>query len=201
MVHVTDDVVATAVLGSVLGSWIIVAVVVVARYYFASRAAPAMVVETRTRRRQRPRREIPLTLHSAKIEACKGVLVKAVASPGDKCAICLDVLDNDLVRPPNCPHVYHRACIAKWIDQPPTTDRLFTCPVCAVPLISDVDDVDDVDDVSSVGVAPAVAAAAAVSPSPPPLSDAIPPSSDPYDVEPEKADHVILHVDDDDAGD
>lgn len=54
-----------------------------------------------------------------------------------RCAICLEPLRRHVVRPPNCHHYFHRACLLKWIDhgQTPDDSRKLTCPVCSRPLI------------------------------------------------------------------
>jgi len=61
---------------------------------------------------------------------------------GPTCAVCLDDMtaEDDLVRPPACAHVFHRACIASWIDQAASkakgrADRKLSCPVCARPIL------------------------------------------------------------------
>ena len=49
-----------------------------------------------------------------------------LATPGDTCAICLDVLEEeDDVRGLTCGHAFHAACIDPWL-----TGRRACCPLC-----------------------------------------------------------------------
>lgn len=43
-----------------------------------------------------------------------------------ECAVCLSMLEEDQIarRLPNCNHVFHIACIDKWLTAQPT------CPIC-----------------------------------------------------------------------
>ena len=46
------------------------------------------------------------------------------------CAICLDVVPEASGRALKCAHVYHRKCIARWLDMAPEP----RCPQCATPV-------------------------------------------------------------------
>ena len=51
---------------------------------------------------------------------------EALAEPGDTCAICLDVLeDEDDVRGLTCGHAFHASCLDPWL-----TSRRACCPLC-----------------------------------------------------------------------
>lgn len=86
-----------------------------------------------------------------KVEKTKKGLVPA--EPSDAaCPVCLDVLGDDVVRPPGCNHVFHRACLVEWIDQAKSdavtkrdrrtrdevSKRMLACPMCRAPLVDDV---------------------------------------------------------------
>lgn len=97
-------------------------------------------------------------VYKSKIEESKASLVSAKAEDADdRCAICLDVLKDDLARPRACGHVFHRACIESWIDHvtppaqqrdlshdelhhPEHTNRKLMCPICSRPFIKRTDD-------------------------------------------------------------
>lgn len=49
-----------------------------------------------------------------------------LANPGDSCAICLDLIeDDDDVRGLTCGHAFHASCIDPWL-----TSRRASCPLC-----------------------------------------------------------------------
>lgn len=49
-----------------------------------------------------------------------------LSAPGDTCAICIDMLeDDDDVRGLTCGHAYHAACLDPWL-----TSRRACCPLC-----------------------------------------------------------------------
>lgn len=97
-------------------------------------------------------------VYKSKIEESKASLVTAKAEHADdRCAICLDVLKDDLARPQACGHVFHRTCIESWIDHvtppalqrdlshdelhhPEHTNRKLMCPICGRPFINRTDD-------------------------------------------------------------
>ena len=55
------------------------------------------------------------------------------ASAEEVCAICLDALeDDDVVRLPDCLHLFHADCLHPWLKQ------RNTCPLCKQPAISRV---------------------------------------------------------------
>lgn len=85
------------------------------------------------------------------LENAKGLLVPTDAT--GVCSICLDDVTDDAIRPPNCHHVFHNACLCSWIDQAGTkakgsssSERMLACPVCSRPITNKVADDDDDDD-------------------------------------------------------
>lgn len=49
-----------------------------------------------------------------------------LANPGDSCAICLDIIeDDDDVRGLTCGHAFHASCVDPWL-----TSRKACCPLC-----------------------------------------------------------------------
>ncbi|KAL8434094.1 hypothetical protein ACSSS7_003399 [Eimeria intestinalis] len=48
------------------------------------------------------------------------------------CAICCEPLANDLAAPSTCGHVYHRTCLANWLQRNPACAQR-RCPVCRRP--------------------------------------------------------------------
>lgn len=110
--------------------------------------------------RETGQREAPL--YGREIELSLSALVPVPVSPdaGGLCSICLEPLSAenlDLVRPPNCGHVTHHACIKTWINQARLEAhkfqenrvreentiaffrRVLSCPVCARSLIRQED--------------------------------------------------------------
>ena len=82
-------------------------------------------------------------IYWTKVQETKAALVEAtIEDPDARCAVCLDALRSSeiLARPPDCQHVYHRDCISKWIDHKRNllddNDRIFTCPLCSVPILA-----------------------------------------------------------------
>ncbi|KAK2736809.1 hypothetical protein FQN55_001398 [Onygenales sp. PD_40] len=54
------------------------------------------------------------------------VPAELLANPGDSCAICLDVIeDDDDVRGLTCGHAFHASCLDPWL-----TSRRACCPLC-----------------------------------------------------------------------
>lgn len=54
------------------------------------------------------------------------VAPELLSSPGDVCAICIDVLeDDDDIRGLTCGHAFHAACLDPWL-----TSRRACCPLC-----------------------------------------------------------------------
>ncbi|KAL4912198.1 hypothetical protein BDW62DRAFT_195240 [Aspergillus aurantiobrunneus] len=54
------------------------------------------------------------------------VATDLAASPGDSCAICLDLIeDDDDIRGLSCGHAFHASCVDPWL-----TSRKASCPLC-----------------------------------------------------------------------
>ncbi|EEP76612.1 predicted protein [Uncinocarpus reesii 1704] len=54
------------------------------------------------------------------------VPAELLANPGDSCAICLDVIeDDDYIRGLACGHAFHASCLDPWL-----TSRRACCPLC-----------------------------------------------------------------------
>lgn len=102
---------------------------------------------------ERPSSE--LVAIQAKLDAAKvGLVPVDDVAPDATCPVCLDVLTGDVVRPPNCSHVFHKACITQWVDSALAAkhrQRKLLCPICARPLTV-ADDAADEDDVDIVVV-------------------------------------------------
>ena len=65
------------------------------------------------------------------------VLAESGAEAGrvpESCAVCLYEFEehDEIRRLRNCPHIFHRSCVDRWIDH----DRK-TCPLCRTSLIPD----------------------------------------------------------------
>ncbi|KAK4746471.1 hypothetical protein SAY87_012783 [Trapa incisa] len=54
--------------------------------------------------------------------------------PPDGCAVCLYEFEagEEIRRLRNCPHVFHRGCLDRWMD----CDQM-TCPLCRTPFVPD----------------------------------------------------------------
>lgn len=50
--------------------------------------------------------------------------ISTVTPSSDNCMICLDNLENEKIRTLKCDHIFHEACIGKWLNTAPT------CPLC-----------------------------------------------------------------------
>lgn len=62
-----------------------------------------------------------------------------LAHGGAWCAVCLDEFEGaaEVRRPTGCGHVFHRACLDRWIlASPAAALALRTCPLCRAPLVS-----------------------------------------------------------------
>lgn len=117
--------------------------------------------DRRLRPREPPSTELPeLHDYEARIALSLDSLVDVQPSSDHlaTCCICLEPLGDSLplARPPNCPHVTHKACITTWIDQatqeadkdntdPRVLERILSCPICARPLVPEADLVYDDD--------------------------------------------------------
>ncbi|KAL1830477.1 hypothetical protein ACET3Z_000128 [Daucus carota] len=57
-----------------------------------------------------------------------------LVNPPENCAVCLhEFSDTEEIRKlTNCPHVFHRECVDRWMDH-----EQKTCPLCRTPFISD----------------------------------------------------------------
>lgn len=114
------------------------------------------------RRALREPRHSEAPLYGREIELSLSALVPVPVAPdaGGVCCICLEPLSAEnleLVRPPNCGHVIHHACIKTWINQARLEAqkfqdgrvgqestvaffrRVLSCPVCARALIREED--------------------------------------------------------------
>ncbi|PLB48582.1 hypothetical protein P170DRAFT_457028 [Aspergillus steynii IBT 23096] len=64
--------------------------------------------------------------HDIDNQICTSAPVELLPDPGDSCAICLDVIeDDDDIRGLTCGHAFHASCVDPWL-----TCRKACCPLC-----------------------------------------------------------------------
>lgn len=64
--------------------------------------------------------------HDIENQICTSAPVEVLPDPGDSCAICLDVIeDDDDIRGLTCGHAFHASCVDPWL-----TCRKACCPLC-----------------------------------------------------------------------
>mmetsp|Transcript_4188 Transcript_4188/g.13774 ORF Transcript_4188/g.13774 Transcript_4188/m.13774 type:complete len:268 (-) Transcript_4188:288-1091(-) len=120
-------------------------ILLTAAFFLCRQIARSRRLDRRTRGvAERPRRR-PTGETARQAREAQAVLV-AVGPSDELCAVCMEPLDDDVVRPPACSHLYHRACIHRWIDQvnsdamvaaasDAAAKRMLSCPVCARPIV------------------------------------------------------------------
>ncbi|KAH8432540.1 uncharacterized protein LDX57_010175 [Aspergillus melleus] len=64
--------------------------------------------------------------HDIENQICTSAPVELLPDPGDSCAICLDVIEeDDDIRGLTCGHAFHASCVDPWL-----TCRKACCPLC-----------------------------------------------------------------------